>query len=133
MLFSDYHFILEGFNVDNFWFEIFRNGYYPPYFLHIVTTKFDWDIKGNKYVILHKNLTDLLGPTSGFALETYPSPPGYRPDEKLCLQRTSAHLRELIKKCFANIALRGLTQTEKQQLEELKRQSNGKLIFILIW
>ena len=129
VLFSDYHFILEGFDVDKFFYQSVTDERTRTRFLEFQTTEFDTSIGNSKFVSLYRNLTDRLGPASGFALETYPLAPGHRPDEKLCLQRTSAHLRQLIIRCFANMALRDLTQTEKQQLEGLKRQSNGKLVF----
>ena len=96
--------------------------------LNFVTSRLDQNFKKSKYVNLHQNFTDLH--KTGFALETFPSGPNYVPDEKLCLERTSEHLRHLIERCNANVALRDLTEEEKQQLEKLKEQSKGKVVHL---
>ena len=79
----------------------------------------------NAYMLLHKNYTDL---EVGIAVETYRPLVGHQPDTERCLQRTSEYLRHLVQSCYGNVAMRGLTEPEKQQLQKFKDDSKGKLV-----
>lgn len=113
LLYSDGHIIAEGFDL------------YLQYQLYIDKESnkkyLSFNIAHGSYMILHQSATDSL--ENGVAMEIFPNN-GQR-DDKLCRQKSSQNLRNLIESCWANIALRELTQAEKEQLKKFKDEKKG--------
>ena len=132
ILYSDGHMISKSFDIRflNYRHLIDEQGNKENFLTFKTTGNDSRAINAN--VFLHENASNL-----SFAVETYKPKDGfafydYKPDNQLCREKTSENLRSLIQTCFANIALRELTQEEKQQLEKLKRQSKGRSDSLLL-
>ena len=116
VLYSNGHVIAEGFDLPRIFYDTFRYSGSKRNYLHFGVNKtfmvFD------KYVINQED---------GVAMEVFPVDPTDLPNSALCREKSSENLRNLIEDCWANIALRELTASEKKQLQKLKNEKKGKL------
>ena len=60
-----------------------------------------------------------------FAMLTYPFDEAFKNDRDFCMQSSSEHLRKMIDLCRGRIALRDLTEQERDQMQELKEEQKS--------
>ena len=123
VIYSAGHGISKGSNLEFLIFDQITDetGKYPILSFKIRTAK-----SLLAFMYLHKNYTDLQ--VSGIAVETFstePVRPGYKANNKLCLEKTSEKLRHLIRNCFENVFIRELTDVEKKELKKFKETSRN--------
>ena len=61
-----------------------------------------------------------------FAVESYAFDESFREDTEFCVQNSAEHLRVLIESCRGRIVLRDLTEQEKKQMKEFKKEKKSK-------
>ena len=123
ILYSEGHVITEGFDLTYFQYQLYNDRESSKKYL-------SFNVDYTPYMILHQSATD--GLKDGIAMEVHPVGPGYKPDSELCKQK-SEKLRSLIESCYANIALRELTASEKEQLQKLKDEKKGTRSYQLVY
>ena len=70
---------------------------------------------------------DLVKESPGFALESYNTTSEFNSEARQpCMKNASEELKYLIQNCYNDIVLRMLTEEEKVQIQQYKKEQQGK-------